>query len=249
MRSQHTLRISSRKDTPWSSRTYSGDVHIHQHSCVLPMFLVLIRCINISRSRYYWLDNFAINQHERTSEEEARQQQSTPCADHCWRKSSVPCSPCHPCIQKSSWAQCGECQCAACRARSEDLPDWDRMRHAATQSEKVGFERVIQHTRSTLMLMEPWDQPRAPTRVWCLFEGNCTLQCGGTLEAVRLQAIRRCLIDCDNLLSLRTGPGLGATEFVAATDGPAVCRAGQDCAPKFTFHFSETCVGVLKLTI
>ena len=77
------------------------------------------------------------------------------------------------------------------RALGIDLPDWDRMRDAATQDEKFGFERVIQHTHSTLMLMEPWDRPRAPTRVWCLFEGKCTLQCGGTLEAVSTQTIRR----------------------------------------------------------
>ena len=47
-----------------------------------------------------------------------------------------------------------------------------------------GFERVIQHTRSTVMLMEPPDCPRAPTRVWCLFEGYQTLSRGGVLEVV-----------------------------------------------------------------
>ena len=32
--------------------------------------------------------------------------------------------------------------------------------------------------------MEPWHRPRAPTRVWCLFEGSCTLLRGGVLQAV-----------------------------------------------------------------
>ena len=34
------------------------------------------------------------------------------------------------------------------------------------------------------MLMEPWDKPRPPTRVWCLFEGNTTIAKGGQLEVV-----------------------------------------------------------------
>eukprot|EP01048_Picozoa_sp_COSAG05_P004251 COSAG05_NODE_223_length_13640_cov_1551.628979_1_plen_1104_part_00 len=63
-----------------------------------------------------------------------------------------------------------------------------------------GFERVIQHTAqkanarlaaeggelepATVMLMEPYYQPRAPTRVWCLFEGRATLLYGGKLEGI-----------------------------------------------------------------
>ena len=47
-------------------------------------------------------------------------------------------------------------------------PDWDRKETAQAQGREfaLGFERVIAHTKSTLMLMEPWDNPRAPTRVW-----------------------------------------------------------------------------------
>jgi hypothetical protein len=137
---------------------------------------------------YYWVDNFAINQHERTTKDTAQQQRDTPGADNCWRASRVACPVCAP--------------CAACNARSEDLPDWDRMEQAAQMNSDgalVGFERVIRHTRSTLMLMEPYHRPRAPTRVWCLFEGYCTLMCGGTLEAV-LGSVQQ----CDLRLNLNT---------------------------------------------
>ena len=46
------------------------------------------------------------------------------------------------------------------------------------------FERVIGITKHTLVLAEPWDNPRPPTRVWCLFEGYTTLAKGGRLEVI-----------------------------------------------------------------
>ena len=134
---------------------------------------------------YYWVDNFAINQHERTSEEGARRHRENPDGEDSWRMSRVACAPCEPCEAKNAWAVCSQCACVACRERSEDLPDWGRLEAAAIEeSEFLGFERVIRHTRSTLMLMEPWHRPRAPTRVWCLYEGNVTLLCGGRLVAL-----------------------------------------------------------------
>ena len=54
----------------------------------------------------------------------------------------------------------------------EDLPDWSLMQ----ASHDVGFERVIRTTRKTLLVMEPWNAPRPPTRVWCLYESYVTLQ-------------------------------------------------------------------------
>jgi hypothetical protein len=133
---------------------------------------------------HYWLDNFAINQHERTDQAGALKAQANYGGDDCWRMSAVPCPPCAPCIGKSGWSQCRQCPCSACAARSEDLPDWERV-EATRPGEKVpGFDRVIAHTKSTLMLMEPWYSPRAPTRVWCLYEGNATLRHGGVLNAI-----------------------------------------------------------------
>eukprot|EP01045_Picozoa_sp_COSAG04_P027783 COSAG04_NODE_4141_length_2273_cov_3.089376_1_plen_606_part_10 len=54
---------------------------------------------------YYWIDNFAINQHERTSEEGARKQRANPGSDDSWRMSSVACRPCSACEAKAPWAQ------------------------------------------------------------------------------------------------------------------------------------------------
>ena len=68
--------------------------------------------------------------------------------------------------------------CPGCKAVHEDMHDWSRdVGHPAK-----GFERVIQQTKHTLVLMEPWDSPRPPTRVWCLFECYQTLANGGKLE-------------------------------------------------------------------
>jgi hypothetical protein len=67
--------------------------------------------------------------------------------------------------------------CPGCLAVAEDMePD---------AQGKRGFERVIAHTRHTLQLNEPWDDPRPPKRAWCLFEGYMTLrQLEGRLEVV-----------------------------------------------------------------
>ena len=61
-----------------------------------------------------------------------------------------------------------------------DMHDWA----TADPDNPKGFERVISHTRSTLVLMEPWISPRPPTRVWCLFEQYTTITKGGSLEVV-----------------------------------------------------------------
>ena len=86
---------------------------------------------------------------------------------------------------------CWECEvgagCPGCAAVAEDLHNWS----TADPNNPKGFERVIAHTKRTVMLMEPWDMPRPPTRVWCLFEGNRTLVKGGTLEVVLGRSQRR----------------------------------------------------------
>ncbi len=70
--------------------------------------------------------------------------------------------------------------CTGCTAVAADMHDWSRpVGHPAK-----GFERVIEHTRHTLVLNEPWENPRPPTRVWCLFEGYTTLAKGGQLEVL-----------------------------------------------------------------
>jgi hypothetical protein len=70
--------------------------------------------------------------------------------------------------------------CPGCAAVSQDMHDWA----TADPNNPKGFERVISHTRHTLVLMEPWHSPRPPTRVWCLFEQYTTIAKDGQLEVV-----------------------------------------------------------------
>ena len=97
---------------------------------------------------YYWIDIFAVNQHDAWS-----------------------CDNADPKLGKV---------CPGCAAVGDDLHDWS----SADPENPKGFERVIAYTKKTVMLMEPWDKPRPPTRVWCLFEGNTTIAKGGQLEVV-----------------------------------------------------------------
>jgi hypothetical protein len=71
-------------------------------------------------------------------------------------------------------------ECHGCAALRADMHDWEN----ADSANLRGFERVIEHTQHTLVVMEPWDDPRPPRRVWCLFEGYQTLARGGQLEVV-----------------------------------------------------------------
>jgi hypothetical protein len=64
--------------------------------------------------------------------------------------------------------------CIGCSAVQEDMPRWEIMQ----SSHNVGFERVIRNTSKTLLVMEPWDRPRPPTRVWCLYESYVSLMNG-----------------------------------------------------------------------
>ena len=61
--------------------------------------------------------------------------------------------------------------CVGCQEMQEDLPDWTKME----SSHDVGFEKVIKTTKKTLFVMEPWYNPRPPTRAWCLYESYLTL--------------------------------------------------------------------------
>ena len=74
----------------------------------------------------------------------------------------------------------GLSDCPGCAAVAADMHDWA----TADPDNLKGFERVIDKTRHTLVLNEPWDSPRPPTRVWCLFEAYQTLARGGELEVV-----------------------------------------------------------------
>ena len=71
----------------------------------------------------------------------------------------------------SQYCACDD-TCTGCKHVLEDLPDWNLMQ----RSHDVGFERVIRTARKTLLVMEPWNAPRPPTRVWCLYESYVTLQ-------------------------------------------------------------------------
>ena len=81
----------------------------------------------------------------------------------------------------------GLSNCPGCAAVAADMHDWS----TADPINPKGFERVIAHTKHTLVLNEPWAAPRPPTRVWCLFEGYQTLSRGGTLEVVLGHADRQ----------------------------------------------------------
>ena len=104
---------------------------------------------------HYWIDIFAVNQHDAWS-----------------------CTIADP---------VAETTCHGCDAVAEDLHDWA----TADPENPKGFDRVIAFTKKTVMLMEPWDKPRPPTRVWCLFEGNTTIGKGGQLEVVLGRKQRR----------------------------------------------------------
>ena len=151
------------------------------------------------RPPYYFIDNFAMIQHYKTSEAEAQKKQrgdpnfTYDSAESTWGRSTTACPECPNC--PGPWDKCYDCVCTSCRKGCYDMTDWGRrqaMLHnhgpdlqTALRTVRIhGFERVIQHTRSTVMLMEPPDCPRAPTRVWCLFEGNATLRYGGKLEGI-----------------------------------------------------------------
>jgi hypothetical protein len=97
---------------------------------------------------YYWVDNFAINQHYRTSDEVAElchkmraepwllaggsskraaagDKLETAAVSPGWGFAPMACPPCVACAAKISqfgWAMpCADCPCVACRASSEDM--------------------------------------------------------------------------------------------------------------------------------
>ena len=103
------------------------------------------------------VDNFAINQHYRTSEEAAQAKRNGERGyDHDgppgkWGMTTKACPECAPCaakIAEHGWAMpCPECPCEACRESADDMPDWDHR-----ELEERGFERVISFTKKTTML-------------------------------------------------------------------------------------------------
>ena len=132
--------LSYNWDTPWSELIDALETHS------LARKADGSAAADGSKPVYYWIDIFAVNQHEpwtcdRTMREE---------------------------------------HCPGCKAVDDDMHDFA----TADPENPKGFERVIAFTQKTVMLMEPWDKPRPPTRVWCLFEGNTTLAKGGKLEVV-----------------------------------------------------------------
>lgn len=120
---------------------------------------------------YYWIDIFAVNQHTRDSTNSAGE---------------PTCGACEPCRINKWDPLCDDCvrtacnECVGCSSAGADMHDWE----SSTPADPRGFERVISHTKQTLVLMEPWAMPRPPTRVWCLFEQYTTIALGGQLDVV-----------------------------------------------------------------
>ena len=81
---------------------------------------------------------------------------------------------------------CTGVNCIGCAAVGEDMPNWQTMQ----SSHNVGFERVIRYTSKTLLVMAPWDRPRPPTRVWCLYESYVSLM-NGSLKVILGEDQRR----------------------------------------------------------
>lgn len=110
---------------------------------------------------YYWVDIFAVIQHWHTP------LQKVGMRGHM-------ASPC-------------AADCPGCIAAAEDMPDWEKMQ---STSHSGGFGRVLASCSHVLVCMEPWHNPRPPTRVWCLYEMYKGLEVeGGKAEVVlsRLQ--------------------------------------------------------------
>eukprot|EP00942_MAST-04A_sp_MAST-4A-sp1_P005631 g5631.t1 len=53
-----------------------------------------------------------------------------------------------------------------------DIPSWASMEQDANQ----GFRRVIESTKQTCIFIEPWYNPGALNRSWCLFELYCAIE-------------------------------------------------------------------------
>jgi hypothetical protein len=109
---------------------------------------------------YYWVDIFAVIQHWHTPPD----------------KVGMPGHTATPC----------NADCPGCRAAAEDMPDWAKMQSTSSG----GFGRVLTSCSHVLVCMEPWHNPRPPTRVWCLYEMYKGLEVeGGRAEVVlsRLQ--------------------------------------------------------------
>lgn len=110
---------------------------------------------------YYWVDIFAVIQHWHTPPD----------------KVGTPGHMATPCVT----------DCPGCMAAAEDMPDWAKMQ---STSHSGGFGQVLSSCSHVLVCMEPWHNPRPPTRVWCLYEMYKGLEVeGGRAEVVlsRLQ--------------------------------------------------------------
>ena len=107
------------------------------------------------RPKKYWVDIFAVSQHQH------------------WK-----------CPHSKSYQSCLEKDrplpdlCQACKEANGDMMKTDDIdetkiienSNETKTKESYGFRRVIQKTKETLVIMDPWNQPRPPTRIWCLFE-------------------------------------------------------------------------------
>ena len=92
----------------------------------------------------YWVDIFAVSQHQH------------------WK-----------CPKSKSYQKCQACKEAnADMMKTDDIDETKIIENSneTKTKESYGFRRVIQKTKETLVIMDPWNQPRPPTRIWCLFE-------------------------------------------------------------------------------
>jgi hypothetical protein len=91
-------------------------------------------------------------------------------------------------IIRKEMNQPGCLACSGCAKVAADMPTWDVAAAAGAGGPRLqrtpsghamGFGQVIQAADKTLLVMEPWYNPRLPTQVWCLFECYTTIAAGG----------------------------------------------------------------------
>jgi hypothetical protein len=146
---------------------------------------------------YFWVDIFAVCQHWATTADTV----------------GSPGYTLEPCTAA----------CVGCTRAGADMHDWASVEPAPESglapnpsNPSKGFERVIQHAGKTLVVMEPYDNPRPPTRVWCLFEMYSTLNLPGGEVVVALSRGQR--------LSMQRGLKAGrVNEVLAHIDAENAC--------------------------
>ena len=108
--------------------------------------------------------------------------------------------------------------CPGCAAVGDDMMSLEEMESGRRDK---GFERVINSTscRQTLLVLEPWFDPRPVTRVWCLYEMLLTIMAGKQLAFLSPPEERSKLFDAliDDITTVERSLVRVDTEHAAAT--------------------------------